>query len=216
MATLPVDLAQFGRKVTSQNDEDGVVKAIVDRVPMRRYFVEFGVHPTEGNCLQLIKQDWNGLFLDGGSKVEWIKREFVSASNIMALLRKYQVPDDFGLLSIDIDGQDLWVWQAIEYKPQLVIIEYNGALPIDKSWSMPYNDKHSWDRTDWYGASLLALSVIGNRKGYTLVYANGVNAFFVRSDAFDNPREFKFANIYRPTPLFHRHDDRGRQFVEIT
>ena len=89
------------------------------------------------------------------------------------------------LLSIDIDGNDYHVWQAVEcVKPKVVVIEYNAKFPPDLEWVMPYEETHAWMGTDKHGASLKAFERLGDRLGYSLVATNisGVNAFFVRKD----------------------------------
>lgn len=98
------------------------------------------------------------------------------------------------MLSIDIDGNDYYVWDAINIiKPRVVVIEYNGKFPPDCDWKMAYNEQHIWDGSDWHGASLKALEKLGSIKGYQLVGTNitGANAFFVKkslaSNLFYNP-----------------------------
>jgi hypothetical protein len=166
---------------TSQNNEDLVIAALLGRIEVPRYFVEFGVAPYEGNCIALHHQGWPGLFMDkkGGA---FIRQEHVTPENINNLFAKYSVPE-IGVLSIDIDGQDYWVWQAIEQRPPLVIIEYNGCLPLDKALVMPRDDNFVvTPGNQFYGASLLAMTKLGEQKGYVLVYSNGINAFFVRRE----------------------------------
>lgn len=114
-----------------------------------------------------------------------MQKEFITAENINSLFKKYAVPQDFDLLSIDIDGNDYWVWQAIEgYSARVVVIEYNSSLLPNESKSIRYDPSFTWDGTNYYGASLLALAKLGGVKGYTLIGCDsrGVNAFFVRND----------------------------------
>jgi len=111
-----------------------------------------------------------------------VKREFITAENIEELFRKYAVPPEFDLLSIDIDGNDYWVWKTITgYRPRVVVIEYNAGAGQEKSVTIPYDPAFVWDGTDYQGASLRALERLGKEKGYTLIGTdrNGVNAFFV-------------------------------------
>jgi hypothetical protein len=218
--TLPYPFDRYGHKVTSQNDEDGIIAEIIKQLSQCeifcRFFVEIGAHAHESNCLNLRNAGWSGLFLDAGGYGDWIKKEWVTADNINMLLAKYQVPPIFDVLSIDIDGQDIYVWRALAWRPALVVIEYNGALPIERSVAIPPDPRFAWDRTDWYGASLAALERVGRGKGYVLVYANGINAFFVRRDRFANPDDFSFAAIFKPLASPHRRDTRKRPYVEIS
>lgn len=92
---------------------------------------------------------------------------------------------EIDLLSIDIDGNDWWVWDAIKcVSPRVVIIEYNAKFPPDFEWVMEYNEKHIWHGDDEQGASLKALELLGEKLGFQLVGTNvmGANAFFVRAD----------------------------------
>ena len=85
---------------------------------------------------------------------------FIKKDNINQLIQKNRFDGQLGLLSIDIDGNDLWVWQAIEnkYQPKIVVIEYNPHLPPPINATIPYNPNHFWDGTCFYGASVTALN----------------------------------------------------------
>lgn len=149
----------------------------------------------------------------------YIKQEFVTASNINCLLDKYEVPSDFDLLSIDIDGQDIYVWRAIERRPMVVVIEYNAHLPCDQALAVIENPEFRWDKTSYYGASLLAVARVGESLGYKLIHANGINAFLVRIDLLGNPEDFQFEDIasyrgYRGRAN-HKQDKLNRQYVEV-
>ncbi len=88
-------------------------------------------------------------------------------------------------MSIDVDGQDYWIWEAIErYRPRVMIVEYNSAIDPRRKLVQPDEPDRSWDGTDRYGASLGALQAWPRRKGYRLVHTDlsAVNAFFVRGD----------------------------------
>ena len=200
-------LMRFESRVTSQNGEDGVIAEILRRIggQIRSWFVEFGAATgEEGNCVLLADQGWSGLFIEpeaeafamleakfAGSPAVVTRRAAVTADNVEELMADCRVPPDFDLLSVDIDGNDYWVWEAISsFLPRVVVIEYNGNLPVDRRLVMPRDDRYVWDRTDYVGASLGALRALGDRKGYELVHTDttGVNAFFVRRDeAVDVP-----------------------------
>lgn len=129
-----------------------------------------------------------------------VKNEKVTAENIQNLFKKYNVPKDFDLLSIDIDFNDYWVWKSIEdYFPRVVVIEYNSSIPPNQSRVVPYNADATWDGTNYFGASLLALKNLSLKKGYTLVGcdSNGVNAFFVKSDLLKNITIREIEHLYK-------------------
>jgi len=217
-----------GSKIHSQNDEDGIIDAIFrDIQPVSRFFVEFGIGPhwqdpnytngLEGNCIKLREEGWRGLLMDGQNHPEQygIKREFISALNINMLLRKYNVPDDIDIISIDVDGQDFWIWMACQYRPTLIVIEYNSNFSsLEEKYTVPFEPSFRWDGTKYYGASLGALVQLGSDKGYKLVYANGVNAFFVRSDMLDNSEDFRDEDLMLHVER-HSRDDLDRPWLSL-
>jgi hypothetical protein len=173
----------------------------------------------------LLERGWQGLMMDlrGESKNPraTVQREIICAENINLLFQKYRVSERFDLLSIDIDGNDFWVWREITARPRVVLIEYNANFPPDESRVIVYDPGFVFENTDYSGASLLALAKLGERKGYTLVYceSHGVNAFFVANEAL--PADFKprpIAEIYRPPNYFGRGlrwpPDRFRQMID--
>ena len=130
-----------------------------------------------------------------------IKNERVTTENIQNLFQKYNVPKFFDLLSIDIDYNDYWVWKSIiDYSPRVVVIEYNSAIPPTESRAVSYDPEAIWDGTNYFGASLLALSNLGQQKGYTLIGcdSNGVNAFFCKSELITDKKIKNIQSLYMP------------------
>ncbi len=204
------DLRDAEFRVYSQWGEDGIIQMLLKYVPIeRQIFVEFGVENyRESNTRFLLVHDnWSGLVMDGDKRnIDFIKRDaifwrhnlkadcaFVTRENINELLRRNGVEGDIGLLSIDIDGNDYWVWQAIDVvTPRVVIAEYNSRFGAERSVTVPYSPdftrKGAHPSMIYYGASLAALVHLGDRKGYDFVGSNsaGNNAFFVRRDVRPN------------------------------
>jgi hypothetical protein len=202
----PASLREREFRVYSQWGEDGIIRHLIDRVavPSTR-FVEFGVesyHEANTRFL-LVDRNWSGLVLDGDPHhVERIRRGrlhwlydlkavqvFVTRETIDGLLVEHGFGGDIGLLSIDIDGVDFWIWEAIESsRPAIVVIEYNYRFGPTASVTVPYREDFDRRRAHhsilYYGASLEALVRLGRRKGYAFVGAGsaGLNAFFVRRD----------------------------------
>jgi hypothetical protein len=182
------DLAEHEEKIFSQCGEDGVLRRIFETIGSGdRYFVEFGAwdgcHLSNTANLR-INHGWSGLLMEGSDRAdgELVQQEFVSAENVSALFAKYGVPETYDLLSIDIDGNDYWVWKAIEgYRARVVVVEYNIFFELDESRTMRYDPRHVWDETQNHGASLAALRKLGSALGYTLVHTDSwaPNAFFV-------------------------------------
>ena len=221
---VPRNIDSFGYKVYSQNDEDGIINEIFKRIGTTdKTFVEFGVQDgLESNCHFLLFNGWRGLWIDGSEEnikklKEYFKKPistqqltavnaFITVDNINELIGRNGFNGEIDLLSIDIDGNDYWIWQAIKcIQPRVVVIEYNAKFPPPCEWIMEYNPNHVWDESDKYGASLKSLELLGDNLGYRLIGTNtcGVNAFFVRKelakDLFPEP----------PTSekLYHRFDN---------
>jgi hypothetical protein len=183
-----LDLTAYERRIRSQNGEDGIIDAIFGLIGTTdRYFVEFGVAlGWRCNTAYLAhRRGWQGLMMDGqvtSRSAPEVREEFITAENIEGLFEKHGVPRVFDLLSIDIDGNDYWVWEAIKhYEPRVVIVEYNATIPPTESCTIPYDPEFVWDRSSFCGASLLALARLGASKGYRLVCcdSSGTNAFFI-------------------------------------
>jgi hypothetical protein len=196
-------LNRFEHQIFSQSGEDGILREIFRRLGISHgTFVEFGIGDgLENNTAALLLQGWSGLWMDGSQEsvdsVRLAYREiiasgrlklhhgFVSSQTIETLLGTHSMAQDFDLLSIDIDGNDYWVWKAIRnYRPKVAVIEYNAIFPPGLSWTIAESDAHRWQMDSHMGASLEALWRLGREKGYCLVGCNlaGVNAFFVRAD----------------------------------
>ena len=185
------DLREHEERVHSQFGEDGVLRHIYDVIGRtNQRFVEFGAWDGEhwSNTANLrLHHDWTGLLMEGSDRAdgELVKREFVSAENVEGLFDKYGVPEKFDLLSIDIDGNDFWVWKAIErYRPRVVVVEYNIFFALGDARTIEYRADHIWDETRYHSASLSAFEKLGRAKGYTLVHTDtwSPNAFFVADE----------------------------------
>jgi hypothetical protein len=200
------DIQSHEFKVFSQNGEDGIIQFLVDNVHIENpIFIEFGIQDyTESNTRFLLtNNNWSGLVIDGNQdNIDYVIKDriywqynlkaveaFITKDNVNDLFRKNGLQGEIGLLSIDIDGNDYWVWQAIDsVNPAIVVAEYNHRFGKDKAVTVPYDEK--FFRTDahysnvYFGASLRALVNLGKQKGYDFVGCNkiGANAFFVRED----------------------------------
>ncbi len=239
MSHIPLtNLYLFARRIPfierheySQNGEDGIIAAIFGMIgTTNKYYVEFGVEDgIECNSRYLFKhKGWEGLLMDGSNEnpALGLHKEFITAENIETLFTQYDVPQEFDLLSIDIDGNDYWVWKAIRnYHPRVVIMEYNACIPHSPPVTIPYHPSFQWDKTDYYGASLSALVILARTKGYTLVGTDscGVNAFFVQNHLI--AEHFILSapvTLYHPAAFKgkpgnkHPHDPLGRPWIEVS
>ena len=217
-------LERHGFKVYSQYDEDGVIQEIFKRIGVEtKIFVEFGAGDgLENNTLKLLLEGWQGLWLEGSeefvAKISAKFRDVISAGRLRvkcAFIDRDSINELIGdyfrgtidLLSIDIDGNDIYVLDAITVvKPRVIVIEYNGKFPPPISIAQRYNPSHRWSHTDYFGASLAAVTKVAERKGYSLVGCGivGLNAFFVRSDLVGDNFQVPFTaeNYYQPARYF--------------
>ncbi|MBP0005271.1 MAG: hypothetical protein J7642_16425 [Cyanobacteria bacterium SBC] len=193
-------------KVYSQWGEDGTIQFLINRISIKnKIFIEFGVENyLESNTRFLLRNNnWSGLVIDGSEHhINYIKNDpiywrhnlkavqaFVTKNNINHLISGNGIRGEIGLLSIDIDGNDYWVWKEIDViNPAIIIVEYNYRFGKDRAVTIPYNENFVRSQAHYsmiyYGASLKALWLLGKKKGYAFVGCNsaGNNAFFVRQD----------------------------------
>jgi len=204
-------IEEYEFKVFSQWGEDGIIQHLIHNVPMENEtFVEFGAsNYLESNTrFLLINNNWSGLVMDGDpDNVSFIKSDpiywrydlqaissFITRENINQLIEGHGISGDIGLLSVDIDGNDYWVWKAIDViSPRIVVIEYNSRFGAGRAVTIPYDEQFVRHQAHYsglyFGASLKALVNLGKQKGYAFVgcCSNGVNAFFVRKDLLHEP-----------------------------
>ena len=227
-------ITRFGHKVYAQNDEDGIIAEIVNRLGnIPKTFIEFGVeNGLECNTLALLVGGWKGLWLEGSEKyvaqmgqsfAPYLKegqlkvaQAFITRDNVNALFSHCGMTGEIGLLSIDIDSNDIWVWKAIDVvKPAIVVIEYNATWAPPLTIAQPDDPNVMWQGTNYFGASLGALEKVGAEKGYNLVGCNfsGANAFFVRADLCGNKfhAPYTAAEHYEPARYWLRHIKAGHR-----
>lgn len=190
----------------SQWGEDGILNWLVDKIPgISHSFIEFGVENYQESNTRLLLwlRNWRGVVIDGSEKnIEDIRKQdvswrfdlqsicaFIDRDNINKLINSTGLQGEIGILSVDIDGNDYWVWDAINVvKPAIVVCEYNAVFGDLHALTIPYDPTFYVTRAHYsnlyFGASIQAVIEIGKRKGYQLVgtNSNGCNAFFVRDD----------------------------------
>lgn len=236
LARLPPlrNIADAEFRVFSQWGEDGIIQYLLTKVPIsNKTFVEFGVEDyRESNTrFLLMNNNWSGLVIDcdEGSiaKVRvpglfWrfdltAVCAFVTRDNINQLIGDAGIEGDIGLLSIDIDGNDYWIWQAISViSPRIVIIEYNSLFGSRQAVAVAYDER--FHRTTahhsnlYFGASLPALCRLAREKGYVFAGSNsaGCNAFFVRRDVAANIIEAHCQASYVESKFRESRDGQGQ------
>jgi hypothetical protein len=206
--------------VYSEFGEDGIIRAILERLPnVPEWCVEFGAWDGKraSNTHRLmVEESWSGVFIEANPK-RFRELEATYAGNDRAvcvnslirpgeldnILSLTSVPPNFGVLSIDVDGDDWHIWRTVTYQPAVVVIEFNPTIPSDVDFVQPIGVHQ--------GSSLRAFVRLGREKGYELVAAVG-NAFFVRSDLFpalgieDNSIEAIWTDRERQTRVWQLFD----------
>lgn len=224
-------LWQHEFKVFSQWGEDGIIQFLVNHLNIaNRTFIEFGVEDfVESNCRFLLMKDyWSGFVIDGAEKniarlrasyFYWqhqltAKASFITRENVEALLDESGFDKDLGILSVDIDGVDYHVLEALgQWRPAILIVEYNEAFGSQRPVTVPYDPafvrqkKHVSNQ--YWGANLPAFCFLANQRNYALVGVNGVasNAFFVRRDLLNE--HVREVNLHSCNRQANFRDSRG-------
>lgn len=221
----PENIIKHGYSVFSQNEEDGILNEIFNRLDINAVkFLEFGVHPTENNTLNLLLNGGSGVWVDKGltplakkispnTKLKIID-EFVFLDNITEI---YQKTLDFlkitehknlDLLSLDLDGNDLHlITKLLEYgaRPKVFCLEYNAKFPPPAKITVKYNRNHIWQSDDYFGCSLQEYyDLLKGKHGYELITCNitGSNCFFVDKDYADRFKCYSLEELYQPVRYY--------------
>lgn len=226
-------LEPYGLKVYSQSDEDGIIAEIFRRLDVSAgSFCEIGVGDgLECNTLYLLHKGWRGAWVEADpDRQAPIETKFgdLMRSERLAVAIGYATPDnvdellanilqsidvdpaDLDFLSIDVDGMDIYLLEALSHRPKVICIEYNAKFPPPLSKKPVFDGSYTWGGTDYMGSSLVALNDAARGKGYTLVATNitGVNAFFVRSDLLNDEfdRHLALEELYNPPRYYLYYD----------
>jgi hypothetical protein len=205
------DISQAGFRCYSQFEEDGIILYVLSTIGMKtKKVVEICIGDGE-ECMAtnlILNHGYQGFLFDGSEhNVDHANRLFkskkdclltppsiqaawITKTNINDLLRNIGAQGEVDLLSLDIDGNDYYIWEAInEISPRLCVFETHNIVPGDLSITIPYEeDFNCWTKTgagqDFRSVSLLAMKKLSERKGYRLIGAHkhGFNVFFLRND----------------------------------
>lgn len=183
----------------SQFGEDGILAKILERLPEHdQWCVEFGAWDGKflSNTAKLIEQNQYSAVLIEGDPERFGDLEafadihkqvvplcamvgFSADDGLDHLLRDTAIPQNFDVLSIDIDGNDYHVWDAVnDYRPKVVCIEFNPSIPNEVRFVQEANPNVV------QGSSAKAMVELGQSKGYELVATTTCNAIFVEAQYF--------------------------------
>ena len=227
-------------KIFSQFGDDGIIQFLIDKLEIdyeHQNFIEFGVEDySEANTkFLLLNNNWSGLILDSSNEnIENIKKKnffwkfeleaikcFIMKENINSIITNSNMnKKKIGILSIDIDGNDYWVWKEINViDPLIVIVEYNSTFGFEKKISIPY--KQDFERSKahhsnlYWGASIEALKFLAKQKGYKFLTTNsaGNNAYFIKENIFDKMKLDLKKNTYQSKFRESRDESGKKTFI---
>lgn len=202
------NLQEVEFQVSSQWGQDGIIDWLVEQAEIpfaAQTFIEFGVEDYRQSNTRFLLQNrnWRGFIMDGGPAVvssvkgdnlAWrydltARSAFITRENINELISSAGFSGEIGLLSIDVDGNDYWIWEALNtVRPIICTCEYNAILGDVLPICAPYDEHFSRAKAHpsnlYFGASIEALRSLAAKKGYRFVGTNlaGNDAFFVRED----------------------------------
>ena len=202
------NLSELEFSVFSQWGDDGIINWLTDKIPIRnRIFVEIGTEDyKESNTRFLLKyKNWKGYLIESNDlhvkniykqSVVW-KHDLealnikVQKNNINKIFKNLKLPKEIGLLSLDIDSNDYWIWNEIDIiKPTIFVCEFNSIFGDKKAISVPYDKNFERKKLHYsnlaFGASLEAFKFLCKKKGYIFLGTNssGVNAYFIYKNYF--------------------------------
>lgn len=228
---IPDAPSNYGYKIYSQCDEDGILQNIISRIALegeKWTFLEVGAGDgVENNTALLVSNlGWRGIWVDpsdsliqfanslGPHKFLKIITEKLSPltdlNQICLMLREFGVKSmdgvySIGLLSIDIDTYDLDLLEALLLRldPEILVLEYNASFPPPLLARVSYGDSENWQGDNFYGASLSEQARVLNQK-YLLVGTSlsGVNSFWVKRRHSSEFFEYGIGDLYNP-PRYH-------------
>lgn len=204
----------------SQTGEEGYLKHILENIGFGdRHLVDIGAWDGYhlSNTRYFIEEyDYRGLLIDGDNRGNSeVQQRWITKDNILDIMREYNVPKNFSLLCFDTDGNDYDILENMcsEYKPDVIVCEVNGTIPLGVSKKIQYNPNHVWNNDDYYGFSMSAGLKLAEKIGYRIVFQNdALNLYLVRKDLLGNPNAQ--INLNFQHNQYHPHNSTG-VWVEV-
>jgi hypothetical protein len=178
----------------SQNGEDGIIQHILSEIGKDNFIVELGC--LDGyklsNSRNLIEKGFKSILIDTDNVEtdnQEVKKHQLIKENVNAILKTYQCPDTFDVLSIDLDGNDFWILDEIltQFSPRLIVSEFNACLPKNLSITIKYDPDFVWKKDSYFGFSFAAGKKLAAKHGYTVVYQNdNINMYMIKNEYLKN------------------------------
>ena len=216
----------FEYRITSQNNEDGIIEHIFSKVSNNKYFVELGFDFSECNSLNLIKNGWHGTLIDFNEdkclKMEKCLKFFYRKNNVNILNIKVDKDNineiifsnikqrQIDFLSIDIDGNDYWILEKIDTdKINVICSEYNSWIGNNVQKVIPYNKNFTYKNDFYFGASLHSYVSLLESKNFHLVAidSSGTNAFYVKKEFSEYFEILSATNSFKKASRFHSKEE---------
>lgn len=205
------DFRQFGFKLYSQTDEDGIIEEIFKTLKIENgFFLEIGCgNGVENNTHYLLLKGWSGTWVDGDKKNIKHINKYLSKLDKLKVICEYVKKDNFqelsllknlkdiDFLSLDIDSNDYEILSLLlnSLNPKVLCVEYNAKLG---SSSVYKNNSKVWKKNDYQGASFSSLMSLCEANNYSFLCStiSGVNLFFIHDKYF---KPFKKYTISKPS-----------------
>jgi len=192
-----IDLNKYRKRIHSQSGEDGLIIKLFEHLGIKKpTYVEIGAGNGKhiSNTYYLWENGSSGVMIEGSDKDyaallnnrqgDYCINEYIDCDeNTMDhVLSTSPLKVDFDLLSLDVDGNDLWIWKSMQkYQPKAVLVEYNYSFK--DSVTIAYDKAHRFNQTNYYGASAAAFMKLAKEKGYQLVgWTAYHNLLFLKKD----------------------------------
>jgi hypothetical protein len=204
-------IGDAGFRVHSQFEEDGIILYVLSMIGFKTKRVVEMCCGGGNECMAtnlVLNHGFDGYLFDGSaenihhaqtffaSKPDCVlyppvlTEAWITTHNVNDLLTKSGCAGEVDLFSLDVDGNDYWIWNAIDaINPRLLLFETHNVIPADKSLTIKYQpDFDCWSNPlaaqDYRGASLLAIQKLCKRRGYRMIggHRHGFNVFFLRED----------------------------------
>jgi len=183
-------------------DEEYILADLVKNIPdIVKCYVDIGAGDgiSGSNTAKLALNHWQRLALEGDSnkvsKASQIYQRMnnikiveskITPLNVCGLLKTYDIPKDFGVLSLDIDSYNYFVLESLlnNFRPSLIIVEINEKIPPPLEFTVLYHPDHSWDNNHFYGQSISQLEKLCSAQNYAIVTLEYNNAFLVAKEKY--------------------------------
>ena len=218
------DINNHEYKISSQNNEDGIIEYIFDKIPHNKNFLEIGIGYYEFNTLYLVKKGWSGTLLERNKDECLVTKKLLSffypksnvsiyekninRDNIQDIINETKKADVIDFFSLDIDSNDYWVLKNIDLTNiNCVCLEYNHWIGNNVKKTIPYDENFQYVDNGFFGASLLAFHDLMIEKNFKLIAieSSGTNAFFIQN---------KYAHLFKVLDPIKSFKSIGRLYSE--